>query len=172
MCRGGLNNISPSRHWEILLLSCRLASVSNALGLIVRGRLCEDYSRRQLDRANRKANRAKPRVASARLISQMKVSLYLRDASASVKGCARRSPLSLSLLVRAAREAATSSPEHDEWRGVGDRAHSDRVATLLRCAIGVRRITIESHAGAAITFTIPGQLRVRLTTRRDPRGNS
>lgn len=144
--------------------SCWLASVSNALGLIVRGRLCEDYSRRQLE------SKGESRQASARLISQMKVSLYLRDASASVKGCARRSPLSPRALREEQRLPLRSMTNGEAWETVSHSA--DRVATLLRCAIGVRRITIESHAGAAITFAIPGRLRVRLTTRRDPRGNS
>lgn len=94
--------------WKTAFLSCRLASVSNALGLIVRGRLFEDSLR---SRESKGESRRASRVALARLISQMKVSLYCRrDVSASVKGCARRLPLSpLSRAVR--EESATSSPQ-------------------------------------------------------------
>lgn len=140
-----------------------LASVSNSLGLIVRGRLCEDYSRRQLE------SKGESRQASVNIADESEF-IPARRVRIGKRMRSQIAPLSLS--PRALREEQRlplrSMTNGEAWETV---SHStDRVATLLRCAIGVRRITIESRAGAAITFAIPGRL--RLTMRRDPRGNS
>lgn len=151
-CRGGLNNISPSRHWKILSISFLPARLG-----VKRPRLNRPRTfMRGLDQVSNSIARIERRIApslgSPWLISQMKVSLYRRDASASVRGCALADHLSpLGRCESSQRLPLRSKTNGEAWETVSHSPDSDLYYAVPSVYVASRE-TIESHAGVCDYF--------------------